>query len=409
MTETRRRRQYGSGSIFQRASDGRVLGVIQAGWNERGGRRTITVSAAPKDDTKAALREAEAVVKRKMRDKLRAIERDGTPDGDDRTTVKAWAERWLAVEVGRLRPKSYTTTRAAIERWVIPTIGHRPLKALTPGDIRAVTKTMLEAGLKPSSAQRGHSVTLAMLKAATLEGHPVPQRVLLVKGPGLNESDREAMPTEEAAQMLATAALYLPHASRWVAALLQGMRQGECLGLTRGCDLGDELDISWQLQSLPYLDKHDRSKGFRVPVGYEARRLEGAYHLTRPKTARGRRIIPVVPWMRTALDAWYDVAPRSPHGLVWPAADGSPANPAADLDEWKGLQGAAGVGHPAGRFYVLHEARHTTATLLLELGVDRTIIERIVGQAKLVDSYLHPHKAAMRAALEQVAERLQLP
>lgn len=404
-----KRRQYKSGGIHQRASDGRVMGVIQAGWRASGTRREITRSVQPKNDSAAALRSAWAEVERKLEVLKRDIAINGLPSDNDRTTVKTWAEKWLAIKVQQLRPKAYETTAGTTRKWVIPTIGHRMLRDLNPGDIRALTKAMLKAGRAPSSAQRAHNDLILMLKDATVEGYAVPHRVLLVKGPPRNETDREAMSSPDAAQVLAVAASHLPHASRWVAALLQGMRQGECLGLTRDHDLGDELDISWQLQALPYVDRANKGVGFRVPVGYEVRRLVDQYHLVRPKTAKGRRRVPVVPWMRTALDAWYEVAPPSPYGLVWPRTDGGPANARQDRTEWYGLQGNVGVGHPAGRYYLVHEARHTTATLLLELGVDRTVIERIVGQAKLVESYLHPQKAAMRAALEQVAERLQLP
>lgn len=404
-----RRRQYGSGSIYQRQSDGRVLGVIQAGWNDRGGRRTITVSAAPKDGTQAALREAEATVKRKLRDKLKDIDTHGLPGagGDDRATVKAWAEQWLTMKATSLRPKSYETTSGSVRNWIVPTIGHKALRGLTPGDVRAVTTAILKAGRKPSTAQRAHNDLTLMLKDATLEGHQVPQRVLLVKPPPRNSNDRAAMTAEEAARVLAVAAT-LPHASRWLAALLQGMRTGETLGLELDRDLGDALDISWQLQALPYKDPDNKRAGFRVPIGYEARRIVDSFHLVRPKTKAGRRVIPVVPWMRQALDTWYAVMPPSPHGLVWPTLAGRPANTRHDRTEWEALQGSAGVGHPAGRFYVPHEARHTTATLLVELGVDRSVIERIVGQSKLVESYVHPQQAAMHDALERVSARLQL-
>ncbi|WP_296181423.1 hypothetical protein [uncultured Mobiluncus sp.] len=37
--------------------------------------------------------------------------------------------------------------------------------------------------------------------------------------------------------------------------------------------------VAWQLQALPYLDKDDHAKGFRVPRGYEMRQLTGAFYL----------------------------------------------------------------------------------------------------------------------------------
>src|SRR5690606_37801270 len=106
-----------------------------------------------------------------------------------------------------------------------------------------------------------------------------------------------------AARALLEAAASAGTAARWSAALLQGMRQGECLGLTwDAVDLdAGTVDVSWQLQPLPYLDRRDKAVGFRVPDGYEARHLHDAVHLVRPKSTRGRRVIPLVPWMTAAL------------------------------------------------------------------------------------------------------------
>ncbi|MGI8700441.1 MAG: tyrosine-type recombinase/integrase [Nocardioidaceae bacterium] len=86
-----------------------------------------------------------------------------------------------------------------------------------------------------------------------------------------------------------------------------------------------------------------------------------------------------------------DIAPASPHDLVWPALDGRPASAAADLDEWKALQATAAIGHPTGRFYVFHEVRHTTATLLLEAGVDQPVITAIMGHSSIVTSQGYQH------------------
>jgi integrase len=200
-----------------------------------------------------------------------------------------------------------------------------------------------------------------------------------------------------------------PDRARWVAALLQGMRQGEVLGLTWECvDLdGALIDVSWQLQALPYVKPYDRTSGFRVPDGYEHRQLVGAWHLVRPKTARGQRIIPLVPWMADELRAWRTVAPKNPWGLVWSTGD-KPVDPKDDTDAWVSIQEAAGVEHPHGRPWYGHETRHATVTMLAELDVPTYVIEAIVGHATLVKSYLHANQEATRKALERMADRLGL-
>ncbi len=395
-----KRRQYGTGSVHQRKSDDRWIGTIETGWTTRGTRRRVSVSAA-----------TEAACRLKLKDKQRQIAREGAPTAgvSARTTVKAWSATWLTQQEAHARPKYLATDRSTIRQWITPTIGHRPLVALTPADVRAVTSAVRKAGRSSTTAAYAQGVLARMLRAAMVEGHDVPPRVLLVPPPGKATSDRTAIPLDDALALLAAAA-ELPHGSRWAAAFLQGLRQGEALGLTWGqVDLAaGSQDVSWQLQALPYLDRGAGT--FRVPDGFEVVRLTGAWHLTRPKSAAGVRAQPLVPWMTGALTSWRALAPASPYGLVWPREDGRPRTPPDDRAEWHELQVRAGVAHPSGRPWLVHEARHTTATLLLELGIDPATVIAIMGHSKIATTRAYQHVSAplTRAALEQVATRLGL-
>jgi integrase len=394
------RRQYGSGSITQR-KDGMWIGRFEAGTDRNGRRRRVTVSAT-----------TEARCKEKLEDKKRDVARTGAPESGSgkRTTVETWSRQWLDMMVTELRPGPYRTTASTMKVWVVPTIGRKRLDSLTPQDIRAVFDEQRRANLAQSTRIRAHSDIMQMLKAAMLEGHDVPPRVLLVKKPKPGENDREAIPVEDALAILKVVA-DRPDASLWTALLLQGIRQGERLGLTWDCvDFENEtLDISWQLQPLPYIDNRDKALGFRVPDGYVARHLTRSFHLVRPKTKRSRRIIPMVMWMQNALKVWRDAGPESPFGLVWPDENGMPRTAPADREEWKRIQELADVTHPSGRPFVLHEARHTTATLLLDLGIEKDVVEAIMGHSKFIESYDHSDwLPRSRAALEKVAERLAL-
>jgi integrase len=170
------------------------------------------------------------------------------------------------------------------------------------------------------------------------------------------------------------------------------------------------LRLAWQLQPLPYNVARDRSSGFRVPDGYEHVQLAGRLHLVRPKSKAGWRVLPLVPMLADALAHWQVAAPESPHELVWPALDGSPADEDADREEWHAIQATAGIGHPAGRPYHVHEVRHTTATLLLALGVDEATRVAIMGHSSIASTRAYEHRdlTLIRGALEKVAGRLQL-
>lgn len=435
MTPAKPRRPHGTGSIYQRASDGKWVATIEAGWTAKGTRRRITLTG-----------KTEAEVRRKQRDRQRQIAQEGLPTaGTGRATVKTWADEWLQIHARQVRPKAYQSDASQVRHWIVPTIGHRRLTELTPADVRAVTRAILTKGLATSTAIRAQAVLTKMLRDAILEGHQVPDRVLLTPAPTAAETDRDAIPLPDALTLL-DAASTAHGGSRWVAAFLQGMRQGECLGLTwdainlertiigpTGVEVpAPVMDVSWQLQPLPYEhacpggDKAPScgrraascpQRRYKVPDGYESRQLHLSFHLVRPKTKQGKRIIPLVPWMVAALEGWRQVAPVNPWGLVWPRVTGRgmvlPQTSSEDRDAWFALQDTARVAHvdgDQGRRYALHEARHTTATLLQRAGVDDTTLTAILGHSSILSTnrYLHTDDERTWQAMEKVATRLGL-
>lgn len=398
------RRPHGTGSVYHEAARDRWVGSIELGWTAKGTRRR-----------KKVIGKSEKEVRAKIRELLRTATESESAVVGGKPTVRTWADQWLQNTSERLRPTTWATNRSAVRLWVVPTIGHKRLDLLTPGDIRAVARAILAADREPATAQRAQAILTRMLREAVMEGHRVPPNVFLVDLPASGEHDRDAIPLPDALAIL-EAASRRPDASRWVAALLQGMRPAECLGLTWSCvDLeAGTLDVSWQLKALPYKVRFDRSSGFRVPTGYTARQLDGALHLVRPKTAKGQRIIPLVPWMVSALSTWREYAPASPHALVWPRSDGRPQVDSADRAAWRDLTDAAQVvsldEDNQGRRYALYEARHTTATLLKEADVDDQTIVAIMGHASILSTraYLHTSSARTRTALDGLAGRLGL-
>ncbi|PWJ22820.1 site-specific recombinase XerD [Branchiibius hedensis] len=392
-------RAKGTGSVFERGRDGQWAWQLDVGFTASGNRRRITQGGYP---TKKAAQTA-------LSKKLREVAANGVPAITGRTTVKRWSEQWLAAYAKHVRPATYRAASSAVHQHIITTIGGKQLGALLPTDVRAVHRSALRDGNSTSTALRTHAVLTTMLKAAKAEGHTVPENVFAVRRPTKAVSDRDAIPLEDALRLL-EAARTGPDAARWVAALLQGMRKGEIYGLTwDAVDLDRGLiDISWQLQALTYAD---RSAGtFQVPDGYEVRHLTGATHLVRPKTTSGQRIVPLVPWMRAALAEWEQVAPANPWNLVWTENGQRPMRDKTNTQAWHGLQATAGVIHPAGRPYTLHEARHTAATLLMQAGIDPEVIKAIMGHSSIVTSrgYMHVNTEMARAALSAVAATLGL-
>jgi integrase len=417
------RRDYGTGSLFQRCEarfgcpplvdgdrpqhkcQGRWFGVLEAGSTANGDRRRVTVSGKTK-----------TVVQRRLRDKRLEMERLGTTAATTKAmTVAAYSKVWLEAIETQITPSALTTDKAAVKK-INTAIGSTRLRDLTAADVRKVAKSIRANGGSSSTALRYQGSLMRMLKAAMIDGHPIPPSVLLAENPSAAVNDREALTPGKYKAALAEIAAR-ESGSRWAVAFLTGLRQREALGLTWDCvDLvNGTITVAWQLKNLKHRERGNPAAGFVVPDGYEARHLIGAQHLVRPKSKKGWRVIPLIPWAWTALAAWREIAPDNPHDLVWcgPYRRGGwwPRNEASDRAEWHTIQEAVGVAHPTGRPYGTHEIRHTTATILLDLKVPESIRMAIMGHASIEATQIYEtvDRGMMMTALEGVGEMLGLP
>jgi integrase len=93
----------------------------------------------------------------------------------------------------------------------------------------------------------------------------------------------------------------------------------------------------------------------------------------------------------------------APIGLVWSTRDGGPIPARDDLAAWNDALAGAGL-QPVP----LHAARHTTATLLMDLGTDVTVIQASLGHAQPLTTqrYQHADLTMSRIALARLADHL---
>lgn len=385
-----KRRPKGSGTLTYRTSDGMWIGRVDAGWTAHGTRRRLSVSSKSK-----------AEAQRKLRDAIRRVNAgEVAAAGGARTTVKAWADTWLPIHEREVRPNVYVTDRGSVNKWIVPTLGTRRLADLNPGDVRRLHDTIAKAGRSTTTARNVHAVLLTMLKAARLEGHAIPERIFNVPKPKPAASTRSSIPLDQALALL-KAIGQRDDSSRWLIGMLYGMRQGEQLGLTWACvDLDAEgLSVEWQLK--------DYALDATVPGWLRTRHLTGRYWLVETKTRKGERWLPLLDFIAASLAAHSARTPANPYDLVW-TLDGQPIPAHRDRKTWHEIQAAAGVKRPDGKPWLLHECRHTLVSMLLAEGVDRSVIEAIVGQSALVEAYVHVDRAKVREAMAGLAQRLQL-
>ena len=398
-----KKRTNGTGSTYYRKSDNRWCASLSLS-SPDGKPRRVTRTAHTERAAKA---------------KLKELQREYAEKGDIPTSIlniATWTRTWLDIVSKEVRPKTASGYRGSVERYIIPAIGTKQLKNLTPEHVRQVEKYIATAGPGPGSrtAVLAYQALSLALTAAYREGKMQRNVADLVKRPRATKSKLTVLTADHGMKVLHTVTGWPPPvaidrlASRWFAALLTGARQGELLGLEwdRVDFNRNVLDLSWQLQRFTWehgcgdsIGTDDNGKltwpcgrirgtdclarKLTSPADWENRRLTGGLYLSRPKSSAGWRIIPLVSPLKEMLEMRLQasVIESNPHGLVWTKPNGSPVEPSQDNAAWHAVLKLAGV--PDAR---LHDARHTTASLLLKAGVSIEVITKILGHSTVAMS-----------------------
>jgi integrase len=380
------------------------MAVVELPPTPAGDRRRKTVSSSRYD-----------VAVKKLRELRRQVADNGGDIPTSGMTVAAWLTYWVEhIAAPRLRPKTLDSYRDDVRLHIIPAVGRHRLDNLTPAHVRSMAGEITGKGRSSTTALRCHVILSKALSDAMREGlvHRNVADKDHVDKPRRAASTRGALTAAQGIALLQSVA-DSPLGSRWAAALLTGARQGELLGLERS-RVTDVLDLSWQLQRLRWrhgcggtcgLDRASACprREIEVPAGFEHRPLTGLYVLTRPKTKTGTRVVPLVEPLRSILARHIAATDGGPHGLVWTTATGTPIDATTDGKAWHAALEAAGLPSVP-----LHAARHTTATLLLEAGVDERVRWQILGHSSAASAsgYLHVDQTMATDAMLRLSRAL---
>jgi integrase len=372
------RRVNGEGTIYRR-KDGRYEGAAYL-VTSSGTRKRIRVYGRTWQGAHDRLAEA----------KMRA--QQGVPVPDKPWKLGDYLDYWLEQFVkSNLRPKTYEQYEIAVRLYLKPGLGTRSVSGLSVPVVQAFLNQQLFAGHSVRKVQIIRTTLSAALTRAQREELITRNVARLAELPQWQPAEIHPWSAYEARRFL-DAAKQHPLYPAFLLLLLCGLRRGEVLGL-RWQDVdfeGGELHVRQQLQRVG----RTLSQG---PL----------------KTRSGRRDLPL---MRTAAEALrlheqrqgtVQIDSRAEragvtgcHNLVFTTRCGTPIEPRNFVRSFWQICQSHNI-----RVIKLHHIRHTTATVLKDLGVPARDAQLILGHASswmTEQIYQHDDMASRQEALESV-------
>ncbi|MER6015884.1 tyrosine-type recombinase/integrase [Streptomyces bluensis] len=405
---SRRLRANGDGTVYQRKdSRWEAAGYVLASGNTR---KRVRVYGTTRKDALA-----------KLTEKIAASNR-GLPVPSAQGSVAAYLTYWLEnVAVHHLRENTHTRYATCVHRYLIPGLGKKKLTKLTAKDIRTwlnqlrttcqcctrgidarreqphccATGQCCRKLLSPLTLNYVHSVLKSALEHAVRE-EEIPRNVARNVRTGTPRPRRfEPLTVDEARQFLTAAHEHRLHAL-FELALQTGLRKGELLGL-RWEDL--DLDagtaaIRRTLQrtgtgGLTTLPTKTRASERRIALPARCLQSLKRHH---EEQQRDRD---------TAGAEWQH------NGYVFTTPHGRAIDPTNLTRTFTTLLRKAGL-----RRIRFHDLRHSTATLLLEQGVELVVIKELLGHAHIgvtATVYAHVRLRLQRDAIDTLSTALDCP
>ena len=380
------RRGRGEDSVY---CDGdRWRGAVSLGYGLDGRRVRKKVSGATK-----------AEVLRRMRE-LRAELDAGLPVPDDRLTVAAFLDRWVAQSLpGQVSDKTLDSYADTVRLHLLPSLGRKVLRKLTVSDVDELLTWKREAGYSPNSVRIIRAVLRRALRQAEREGLVLRNVAALSAAPRVRGDEGRALTIDQACLLIAEAGA-TRHEALLTVMLAYGLRRGEALGLHWPA-------LDWEGATLKVTHGVKRVQD-RTASDRQTRLVVGEL-----KTARSRRTLFLTPQLVDLLrrhrarlaeeriavgEAWQD------HGLIFPSELGTPLNPDNVSHVFSRICRRAGLGH-----WHLHELRHSGASLMLAQGTDLYVVSEVLGHSSVAitkDVYGHLVEGQKRTAAQLMSTAL---
>ncbi len=370
------RRGKNEGSITTR-SDGRWQGSVTIGRNPDGSQRRKYVYAKTRTEVAA-----------KMNELICSINNGEFIDKLDNPTLAQWLHTWLyTYKKNSIKPKTFDQYECIIRSKLSEEFGEVKLVDLKGTQLQKYYNWLFGEGLSARTIHIINTVLHAALKKAIKCGLVKNNICDTVELPREAQKERRVLSPQEQEELIAQLKKN-PSDYIYIFALFTGMRRGEVLALT-----WDDVDLEQAVikvnKTLVRVNNYDNKK--------EKTHLE----VGEPKTAAGRRVVPIVDTVIDVLTEQIKYIKKNitvnKQNLVFPSENGTYIDP----------------GNYNRRFYKIikklglpktnpHALRHSFATRALEAGVDLKTTQELLGHSSIdITANLYTH-ALMEHKKEEI-------
>jgi integrase len=372
------RPRYQDGSLFTR---GKRTKVWVARWREDVIREDGTLNRTQRTVVLGAVDELSRREARSLLQKRVSEINQGRHCARPMMTLEKFArEHWEAEALLALKPSSARYYQFNLDKYVMPALGSLRLCDVNRAAIQQFLLATKRRGYS-SSTVHGVRVTLGKVLRTAVECGYLERNPAHGIQIGERESKKERRFLVPAQVRDLLAKLSEPCRTIVITAVLTGMRIGEILAL-----------------------RWSRLDFLRANIEVSETYSDGQFGT--PKTRSSRRVIPMSSALREAIESHRDKCVRTtPQDLVFCTSKGTPLSP-KNLYNRVLAPACDSIGLPRVSW---HSFRHSSATLLGEVGESLKTAQAILGHSDLettLNTYMHAIPDSQRRAVERVAEVL---
>ncbi len=293
-----------------------------------------------------------------------------------------YLDSWLETVKLNLRPGTYQGYEAIVRLYLKPSLGKKSLTKISVADFRRHISGQLAQGASVRSVQKQRltlATALSQAEADELISRNVAKNVKVPK-----YHPKEIVPwNANQLRIFLDTAISDPLYPIFVMLSMYGMRVSEALGL------------SWQ-----NIDFDTKVIHLRQQLSF----YDKTFHYADLKTEAGRRDLPLLVIAQAALGSIERNSEGTLSDLVFKTKSANPIHRRNVLRSFKRLSRKAGLPEIA-----LHHLRHTTATILKDIGAPDRDTQLIIGHAHISTTqqiYQHSGVAERSLYLEQYEQKI---